>query len=103
VIEQGDIWWLEMPDQKRRPCVVLTRNAAIAVLRDVLVAPVTTNARGLASEVALDAREGIPRPSVLNTQHVMSVPKGYLTRRIGQLAPGRWHEVCFAMRVAIGC
>jgi mRNA interferase MazF len=103
VIEQGEIWWLERPERKRRPCLVLTRNALIPVLRDVLVSPITTRERGLPSEVRLDARDGVSRPSVLNMQHVMSVPKAYLTRRMGQLAPGRWHEVCEAMRIAIGC
>jgi mRNA-degrading endonuclease toxin of MazEF toxin-antitoxin module len=36
-------------------------------------------------------------------QYVMSVPRTLLTRRIGKLAPGRWPEVCEAMRIAIGC
>jgi len=26
-----------------------------------------------------------------------------LTRRIAQLPDGRWHEICDAVRVAIGC
>ena len=103
MIEQGDIWWLEQPDSKRRPCLVLSRNRSIPVLRDLLVAPVTTRERGLVTELKLDARDGIPRPSVLNMQYVMSVPRTFLTRRIGKLAPGRWHEVCEAMRIAIGC
>jgi mRNA interferase MazF len=103
VIGQGDIWWLERPDSKRRPCLVLTRNGSIPVLAEVLVAPISTRERGLPSEVRLDARDGVSRPSVLNMQHVMAVPKALLTRRIGQLAPGRWHEVCEAMRIAIGC
>ena len=103
MIAQGDIWWLERPDSKRRPCLVLTRNRSIPVLAEVLVSPISTRERGLPSEVRLDARDGVFRPSVLNMQHVMSVPKAFLTRRIGQLAPGRWHEVCEAMRIAIGC
>ena len=103
MIEQGDIWWLERPDSKRRPCVVLTRNSSIPVLRDVLVSPITTRERGLPTEVRLDSRDGVSRPSVLNTQFVMAVPKALLTRRIGQVTPGRWHEVCEAMRIAIGC
>ena len=103
MIEQGDIWWLEQPDSKRRPCLELSRNRSIPVLRDVLVAPVTTRERGLVTELRLDANDGLARPSVLNMQYVMAVPKSLLTRRIGQIAPGRWHEVCEAMRTAIGC
>ena len=66
MIEQGDIWWLEQPESKRRPCLVLSRNRSIPVLRDVLVAPVTTRERGLVTELRLDARDGVARPSVLN-------------------------------------
>jgi mRNA interferase MazF len=102
-MEQGQIWWLEQPDEKRRPCLVLTRDRSIGVLRDVLVAPVTTRVRGLPTEVELGAADGVPRSSVLNTQHVMTVPKSYLRRQLGALAPGRWHEVCEAMGIAIGC
>ena len=103
MIEQGEIWWLEQPDSKRRPCLVLSRNRTIPVVRDILVAPLTTRERGLPTEMRLDARDGVPRQSVLNMQYVMSVPKSLLTQRIGLLAPGRWHEVCNAMRISIGC
>ena len=103
MIQQGEIWWLEQPDEKRRPCLVLSRDRTIPVLHDVLVAPITTTDRGLRTEVRLDDADGLSKPSVLNMQHVMSVPKSFLTARMGRLAPGRWHEVCQAMRVAIGC
>lgn len=103
ILDQGQIWWLEQPDDKRRPCLVLTRSRSIDVLHDVLVAPITTRRRGVPTEVELGAADGVPRPSVANTQLVATVPKSMLTRHIGRLAPGRWHEVCAAMRTAIGC
>lgn len=102
-ISQGAIWWLERPDDKRRPCLVLSRSSTIPVLDQVLVAPLTTRARGLDTEVTVGVDEGVPRPSVVNLQHAIAVPKRMLTRPIGRLAAGRWHEVCDAMRVAIGC
>lgn len=102
-IEQGAIWWLEHPDHKRRPCLVLSRPRSIPVMDDVLVAPVTTRFRELDTEVRLDAGDGVPHPSVANLQYVVTVPKSMLTRPIGRLAPGRWNEVCHAMRIAIGC
>lgn len=102
-IEQGAIWWLEQPDQKRRPCLVLSRPRSIPVMNDVLVAPVTTRIREIDTEVPLGRADGVPRPSVANLQYVVTVPKSMLTRSIGRVAPGRWHEVCEAMRIAIGC
>ena len=102
-MDQAQIWWLERPDSKRRPCLILTRSRTIPVLRDVMVAPISTRIHGLDTEVELGAADGVPRPSVANMQHVLTVPKSMLTRRVGVLAPGRWHEVCSAMSVAIGC
>ena len=102
-IRQGAIWWLECPDDKRRPCLVLSRPSTIPVLDHVLVAPLTTRVRGLDTEVPVGVDEGVPRLSVVNLQHTTSVPKSMLTRPIGRLTAGRWHEVSAAMRVAIGC
>lgn len=36
---QGEVWWAELPDAGRRPVLVVTRDAAIPVLRTLLVAP----------------------------------------------------------------
>jgi mRNA interferase MazF len=103
MVDHGEIWWLERPDEKRRPCLVLTRSRTIPVLRDVLVVPLTTRVRDLDTEVLLTVADGVPRPSAVNLQHITTVPKSMLTRRITQLPAERWPEVCTAMRVAIGC
>ena len=100
---QGESWWLEQPDHKRRPCLVLTRTRSIEVLYDVLAAPIKTTVRNIPIEVDLDHRDGAPRPCVANLHNITSVPKPLLSQRAGELAPGRWHEVCDAMRAAIGC
>jgi mRNA interferase MazF len=102
-MRQGDIWWAELPDEKSRPYLVLTRPRAIPVLHSVLVAPITTRARGLAAEVAISPTEGPPTDCVANFDNVKTVRKAHLTRQMGALAPGRWHEVCAAMRAAIDC
>lgn len=103
VIQQGDIWWAEQPDEKARPYLILTRQRGIESLHAVSVAPVTTRARGLVSEVGLGAADGVPRPCVANFDNIRSLPKAAFTHQMGALAPGRWHEVCDAMRAAIDC
>lgn len=102
-VHQGEIWWVEQPDAKRRPALVLTRERSIALLHDVVVAPLTTVVRDIPTEVPLGPADGVPRPSVVDLQHVSTVPKSYLRRRVAVLPPSRWAEVCAAMRVAIGC
>jgi mRNA-degrading endonuclease toxin of MazEF toxin-antitoxin module len=47
VVSRGDICWLELPDEGRRPVCVLTRQQALPVLRNVLVALLTRTVRGI--------------------------------------------------------
>lgn len=103
VIAQGEIWWGELPDEKPRPFLVLTRQRAIDRLTAVMVAPVTTRLRGLKSEVALHVAEGLRRDSGASMDNVRTVDKVFLTRRVGRLSPDRWEEVCEAIRAAIDC
>ena len=52
---RGEIWWGEIEGVGRRPCLVMTRSAAIPVLHSVLAAPVTRTIRNIVDElVALD-------------------------------------------------
>ena len=102
-MRQGDIWWVEQPGAKRRPALVLSRDTSIERLYDVMVAPLTTTIRAIPTEVLLGAPDGVPRECVANLQHIMSIPKSYLRSKAGELGPGRWHEVCAAMRAAIAC
>lgn len=103
VIEQGQIWWGELPNDKARPYLVLTRQRAIERLAAIMVAPVTTRIRGLVSEIELGDADGMRRACVASLDNVRTVEKAHLTRRVGGLAPGRWHEVCVAVRAAIDC
>jgi mRNA interferase MazF len=102
--EWGELWWCDLPLGGRRPAVVLTRNEAIPRLRRVLVAPCTTRARGLATEVPLDpAVDPVPRECVVGLDAIEVVPVTTLDERIGWLSPPRMREVCAALEVAVDC
>lgn len=99
---RGELWWCETPEIGRRPVVVLSRDAAIARLRRVLVAPCTTTVRGLASEVVLKPEDDpVPRPAAVNLDLVDSVPVVALHARLGRLAEERMRAVCGALAVAV--
>lgn len=101
---RGDVWWCELPEVARRPVVVLSRDAAIARLRRVLVAPCTTTIRGLASEVLLEPEvDPVPRRSAANLDSVESVSIGILVERLGRLSDDRMRQLCAALQVAVGC
>ena len=101
---RGEIWWCELPEVSRRPVVVLSRDVAIPRLRRAVIAPCTTNIRGLPSEVVLDpAADPIPRPSAVNLDSMESVSVGTLTQRLGRLSDERMRQVCEALNVAVSC
>lgn len=92
------------PEIGRRPVVVLSRQAAIERLGRVLVAPCTTNLRGLPSEVELAPDvDPIPRHCAVNLDSVESVSTGLLVERIGSLSSARMAEICAALAIACDC
>ena len=100
----GEVWWCEFSEISRRPVVILSRDAAIARLRRVVVAPCTTTIRGLPSEVILEPGEDpIPRPCAVNLDSVESVSVAVLVERSGRLADDRMRQVCAALSVAVDC
>lgn len=102
-IEWGEVWWLELADIGRRPALVLTRPAALERLPRILVAPATTHRRGLVSEVALDADDGLPQPCVLSLDTPELVSKGLLVEYVATLSAMRMEEVCRALGAAVNC
>ena len=101
---RGEVWWCELPEIARRPVVVLSRDVAISRLRRLVIAPCTTNVRGLPSEVTLEPSEDpIPRSSAVNRDSLESVPAGSLTQRLGRLSDQRMRQICAALNVVVDC
>lgn len=102
-MQQGDVWLLEEPGESPRPCLILTRPEALPLLTSITVAPLTRTVRGIPTEVVLGPDDGVRVESVATFDNVKTVARGRLTRRLGHLDEGRWHEVCLALRAAIAC
>lgn len=101
---RGEVWWCELPEISRRPVVVLSRDVAIPKLRRAVVAPCTTNIRGLPSEVVLEpVDDPIPLRSAVNLDSMESVSIATLTRRLGRLSDERMRQICTAVNVAVSC
>ncbi len=103
MVARGELWWGEAPDEKGRPYLVVSRNAANEVMQRVLVAPVTTRIRGLPSELDLGPDEGIPHRSVASFDNLQPFPKAMLVRRLGGLPPSRGADICAAARATLDC
>ena len=100
-MNRGEIWWLEHPDAGRRPACILTRQAAIAVLYAVLVAPATRTVRGIPTEVTLDQRDGFEAVCAINCDELVTIDKSRLERRRGALSTARLSELDDALRFAL--
>lgn len=97
----GQVWWADL--DKVRPVLVLTRRTVAPQLTRVLVAPVTTTARHIPTEVALGTAEGVADGSVASFDNVQLLPVDRLLRRAGRVGAERWSEVCDAVAHTIGC
>ena len=103
-VARGDVWLYEFrkPD-KTRPVVVLSRTDVIDLLDTVLVAPVTSTIRNIASEVTLDERDGLKHPCVANLDHLRCVDKAGLRKHLGRVRNEQMMDMCRAIAAATGC
>ncbi len=102
-MNRGDVWWVELPEQKRRPYLVLSRDAAIGVLNRVLAVPLTTTIRRIPTEVPLGPDDGLPRECVASMDNIETVPKWAFLERLGVVSHVRMSEICRALNVAVDC
>lgn len=100
---RGELWWADVPGDKVRPVLVLTRERFIERLHSVLVAPVTTTVRGIPTEVPLGAGEGLPQACAANFDNLFTLRRDRLRDPIGQLTGQQLEDVCRAYRFTAGC
>jgi mRNA interferase MazF len=81
---------------------VLTRDAAVEVLSAVACAPITRTVRGIRSEVPIGPDEGLPEPSVVNCDNLVTVPKLYFGMQpVGSLGVEKRAKLDGALRYAL--
>lgn len=102
MIHQGDVWWAEAQD-KRRPVLIVTRNEAIPVLNQVLVAPITRTIRGIPTEIRLGHENGLASPCVANFDILQPLNVSRLAGRVGKLDVEQLDEICRALRALSDC
>jgi mRNA interferase MazF len=103
LVARGEVFWLELAEEGRRPVVVITRDEVIPVLRNVLVALVTRTVRGIPSEVQLSEDDEMPRECAVSLDNLRTVPRSLLTERITKLDAAKMNEVCRALTAATDC
>lgn len=100
---RGEIRWytFRLPD-KRRPVLILARNDATEVLNEIIVVPITRTIRGLATEVVLTSRDGMPTTCALNFDHLSLAQRDRIGAALCTLPDDRWPDVERALLTACG-
>lgn len=102
-MQRGEVRWYTFaaPD-KRRPVVILTRDAVLTYLGEVTVAPVTSIIRDIPSEVLLSTFDGMPRDCAINLDHIQTVLRGKIGALITMLSNEKMRELRRALLFALG-
>ncbi len=103
VAHRGEVWFAEVPGDKRRPVLILTRDPMGRLLHSVICAPITSTVRGLATEVRVGPEAGLASESVANFDHALLLGRGRLLRRLGRATEQTMHAACKALATAAGC
>jgi mRNA interferase MazF len=102
-MKRGEIrWYTFRPPDKRRPVLLLTRNAVIEQLGEIIAVPVTRTIRGLSTEIVLTADDGMPVACAVNFDHISLAQRTRIGAMICELRPERWREAREALLVACG-
>lgn len=83
--------------------LVLTREAAIPVMKRVTVASISRTVRDIPTEVVLDERDGMPGRCAVSLDSLGEAWKAVLVERVTTLSRDRMHQVCHALQIAVGC
>lgn len=102
-MKRGEVRWYKFksPD-KRRPVLILTRDAHIDYLREVVIAPATTVIRDVPSQVLLTTSDGMPKICAVSLDHLRVVDKEKLGAVITTLDDIRMAKVKRALLYALG-
>ena len=84
--------------EKSRPTLVLAYPQPADARALVVVAPLTSQIRGLRGEVPLGKPPWLPKISAVNVQGLASFDPGKLTRRLGVLSTEQYNAVKTALR-----
>jgi mRNA interferase MazF len=103
-LARGEIWQFRFaaPD-KRRPVLILGRNALIEQLHTVTVVAITSTIRGSPTEVRLGIDEGLKQPCCANLTNIFTVRQSELRSFVGTLSAEKLRQVCRALVIASGC
>jgi len=112
VISQGEVWWADVPPPIgsepgfRRPVIVVQGDALNrSRIATVVCVPLTSNLKwaGAPGNLLLKARAtSLSKDSVANVSQIVALDRGFLTERVGKLAPAKVQLLLSGIDVVLG-
>ena len=101
-LKVGEVWFAELGIvEKSRPVLVLAVPGDHDARALVVVAPLTSQIRGMTGEVNLGEPRWLPKPSAVNVQGLASFDRRKLVRRMGELTPQQMEDVRTGLRTLL--
>lgn len=95
----GDVWFADLGMvQKSRPVLILAVPSDTDARALVIVAPLTSQIRGMRGEVSLGKPRWLPKPSAVNVQGLASFDRHKLAHFMGALTKAEMNLVKAAIR-----
>lgn len=103
-LSRGQIWQFRFaaPD-KRRPVLIISRDALLQHLSTATVVAITSTLRGSPTEVELGVEDGLKQPSCANLANLFTVRQSELVRYVGAVGAEKMRRICRALVIACGC
>ena len=99
----GEVWFADLGmAEKSRPVLVLAAPSQADARSLVVVAPLTSQIRGMRGEVFLGKPNWLPKISAVNVQGIASFDPGKLVRRMGSMNATQMEAVKKARRDLLG-
>ncbi len=101
-LKPGEVWFADLGMiEKSRPVLILAVSGGEDARSLVVVAPLTSQIRGMKGEVDLGKPRWLPKPSAVNVQGLASFDHRKLVRRMGELTAIQMEEVKTALRILL--
>ncbi len=95
----GEVWLADLGmTAKPRPVLVLACPDPDDARALAIVAPLTSQIRGMRGEVEIGKPRWLPRKSAVNVQGLASLDRHLLVRKMGRLDPGTLARIKSALR-----
>lgn len=99
----GEVWFADLGmTEKNRPVLLLAYPTERDARALVVVAPLTSQLRGMRGEVDLGKPRWLPKPSAVNVQGLASFDRHKLARKMGELSPEQMDKIRSALRDLLG-